>query len=70
LKLFGGVLEMEAKREVAAVRVGEDSVSPRAIATFCHNKNHLATLDCLNINLIKIFSIKINNFKTGTSFIS
>jgi len=41
LKLFGGVLEMEAKRQVVAVSVGEDRISPRAIADFCHNKNQL-----------------------------
>ena len=34
LKLFGGVLEKEAKREVA-VRVGEDTISTLAITSFC-----------------------------------
>lgn len=42
LKLFGGVLENGAKRQVVAVSVGEDRISPRAIAVFCNNEIHLA----------------------------
>jgi len=65
LKLFGGILEMEAKRPV---RVGEDRISPRPIATFCHNKNHFAF--CLTMKPMKIFSTEINNLRIGASFIS